>query len=209
MKIFFEKINRNSLLAGIIGTILFIYFLQPILEFVGNSIVIFYKSFSQSLYNRVFEEMAIGKPDYDFTIILLFNGIVLSFALGAFIATVIPRKIKKEKEEIKGKKKKQQEEQIEPKKRKNSTLKKVFFGVFFLSTLFFTSLSYIKHTYIQSFEQKIRIITPYTDTLNKNMLISDFSRMKNYDDYQKIINEIEKIAEKNNIELPNTTTHWF
>ncbi|MDN3593275.1 hypothetical protein [Zunongwangia endophytica] len=207
MKNFFEKINRNSLLAGIIGTILFIYFLQPILEFVGNSIVIFYKSISQSLYNRVFEEMAFGKPDYDFIIILLFNGIVLSFALGAFIATVIPRKIKKE--EIKGKKKKQQGEKNEAKNRKNLTLRKVFYGVFFLSTLFFISLSYIKHTYIQSFEQKIRIITPYINTLNKDMLISNFSRMKNYDDYQKIINEIEKIEEKNNIELPNTTTHWF
>jgi len=209
MKKFFEKINRNSLLAGIIGTILFIYFLQPILEFVGNSIVVFYKSFSQSLYDRVFEEMAVGKPDYDFTLMLLFNGIFIGANLGAFLSTLIPRKNKKEKEEITGKKKKQQEEKTEPIKRKNSTLKKVFFGVVFLSLLFFTSLSYLKHTYIQSFEQKIKIITPYTDSLNKDKLISDFSRMRNYDDYQKIMNEIQTISEKNNIELPNTTTHWF
>ena len=195
MKKFFEKINRNSLLAGIIGTILFIYFLQPILEFVGNSIIIFYKSFSQSLYDRIFEEMAIGKPDYGFTIILLFNTIFLCVAFSAFIATLIPRKSKSENDESTI--------------RNNSTFKTILFGIFFLTILFFSSLSYIKHSYIQSFEQKIRIITPYTDSFKKDKLISDFSRMENYEDYQKIMNEIETIAEKNNIELPNTLTHWF
>ena len=206
MKKLLEKINRNSLLAGIIGTILFMYFLQPILEFIGNSIVVFYRWFSQSLYNRVFEEMAIGKPDYDFIIMLFINGIIVGIAFGAFMSALFPRKRKTEKTE---KKKKQQEEKTEPVKRKNSILKKVFLGIFFLSILFFTSLSYVKHMHIQSFEQKLRIITPYTETLKKDKLISDFSRMKTCDDYQKIMNDIQTIADKNNIELPNTIMHWF
>lgn len=198
MKKIINYINKNSLLAGIIGTILFIYFLQPILEFFGGLIVIIFKSFSETLYNRIFQEMAVGKPDYDFILLLLLNGVALGLIFSFFIST------------FSAKKNKDSQEKPKPKKRQIGLgWVRFYMIIFFFSLLGFAAISYVKYSYTQSFEQKIKIITPYIDLYSRDKIISDFSLMKTFDDYKTIMNKIESIASSNSIDLPETKVHWF
>lgn len=203
MKELFNKVNTQSLIIGIIGTIICSNFIEPILNFLSSTTVFLFKSISNRLYDRLFEEIALGKPDYSYIIIFALNILIINFLLFTIIYSF--RK-KRTPEELK--------ERIEKRdKKQNGKINKIVFRsitiITFLSTTYAMVLSDIKMKTSQSFEQKIRIITPFIDQHTKDILISDFSRMKNFEDYKKIISFINFVAQKNKIDLPKTSVHIF
>jgi hypothetical protein len=86
---------------------------------------------------------------------------------------------------------------------------KIFASIVVLVSIFSMAMSDIKLSTIQSFEQQIKIITPYIDQRTKDLFISDFSRMKSSNDFEKIQNSIKNIALKNEIILPKVRHHFF
>ena len=54
---------------------------------------------------------------------------------------------------------------------------------------------------IGDFKQHIRIITPYISEAQKNELISEWSQMRNVEDYNKLYEELLSISKKNEITL--------
>jgi hypothetical protein len=210
-----EKINRNAILAGIISTVLFIYFLEPILSFLGRLLIFFYKSVSQSLYDRLFGEIALGKPDYSYSLLQITMILSLNFLL---LITFRPpnRAIKKR---IFQRESENKEITLADIQNKITRLKKfitrlrlfmkIFASIVVLVSIFSMAMSDIKLSTIQSFEQQIKIITPYIDQRTKDLFISDFSRMKSSNDFEKIQNSIKNIALKNEIILPKVRHHFF
>jgi hypothetical protein len=86
---------------------------------------------------------------------------------------------------------------------------KIFSSFLMLVTLFLMVLSDVKLRTIVTFEQQIKIITPFVDQHEKDILISNFSRMQSSTDFEKIQNSIEFIASENKITLPKTRHHLF
>jgi len=76
-------------------------------------------------------------------------------------------------------------------------------------------LSYAAFTYnlqysiITSFDQHVRIIAPYIEIREKDVLMSDFSRMQSKKDYERIYEKINKIANGNNLTLPENPSYNF
>ena len=67
----------------------------------------------------------------------------------------------------------------------------------------------IKIKTIQTFEQRIRILTPYMTPAEKDKTISDFARMKTFSDFDNIDKKLNQIADSSKIELPKTRNHIF
>ncbi len=213
MKQIIEKINKNALLAGVFSTILFIYFLEPILGFLGRTLILFFRSISQTLYDRLFQEIALGKPEYGYILVQIINIIFFNILL-----LIVIRPINRKKREVasSGETKEENKEIVvideatKIKRRINFLYTVKFISIITIIIFGITwVMSDIKLKTIQSFEQQIKIITPYIDQHTKELLISDFSRMKNSSDFDRIKNTIISIAEKNSITLPKTRNHLF
>jgi hypothetical protein len=69
MEKIFSIENRKAIIISIISTIICIYFVEPILSFLGNLGLFIMRAISDTLYNRLFEEIALGKPDYAFALV--------------------------------------------------------------------------------------------------------------------------------------------
>ena len=152
------------------------------------------------MYDRLFEEIALGKPDYSYTLIMVVGLLLFNFLLFLIIYSFFENKISEMREKRK---------LIENKKKSSKIFLKIFQTLVAILFLYGMVMSDIKLKTIQSFDQKIRIITPYVDQTKKNMIISKFSQMKTSEDYHSVMTEIQQIAKENNIELPQTSNHIF
>ena len=62
--------------------------------------------------------------------------------------------------------------------------------------------SHLKYSSIMTFEQHIKIISPYINQYEKDLFISKFASMQTYDDYRMVMIKIDSVALKNKILLP-------
>src|SRR5687767_5530184 len=85
--------NKKAIAISSVSTVIFIYFIQPILTFLGNLGLFIVRIISDTLYNRLFEEIALGKPDYAFVLfVLLFAFLFISIFLLAITPKLKNRK---------------------------------------------------------------------------------------------------------------------
>lgn len=90
------------------------------------------------------------------------------------------------------------------------TLSKTSFTIFILFyTVFiltFFTLNLVKTKYqnqaVVYYSQMIAIVTPYLSKDDVNKFHSEFAQIKNKSDYVSIINDLEEVAQKNNLEKP-------
>lgn len=213
MKKIFERVNKNSIVAGLVSSIMFIYFLDPILQFLGKFTLILYQSLSSTLYDRLFKEIAIGKPDYSYTLLknLLILMIVAS-ANSSLLFIFIAKSGSSVESDEKGERLINNDNTI----KKHILSSKGFrFALTTLSIIIVVVgtvsmvLSEIKITTIQTFDQRIRIVSPYIDVHAKDVLISDFSKMRGHADFLSIQKRLDSIANRNHIVFPTTTEHLF
>jgi len=54
---------------------------------------------------------------------------------------------------------------------------------------------------ITDFKQYVRIVTPYIEPKEKELLISDWSQMREFADYNNIYKKLAEIAKVNNLKL--------
>lgn len=55
------------------------------------------------------------------------------------------------------------------------------------------------------FNQNLNIIKPYIDEMEEEKILSEFSQIKNRDNYVQVIKKMDLIAQKNNVNLPEFT----
>jgi len=194
-----DRTLRIGVISSVVATIIFLYLLEPLLNLIGRLFLFFSEKISTFFIDRLYQEIASGKTDYSLSqmvVFILFIGGVMTIFL------VLPRKLtNKETEEKKA-------DRTAPRKRMIPKIIRMKFVRILLLILIWLVLilqlvsSHIKVSTINTFEQNIKIITPYIDTSKKDMLISKYCSMRSYEDYRFIIAEIEEIAKKNSINLP-------
>ena len=188
---------KVGVISSLIASVLFLYLLDPILRFLSN--IVFFVSDKVSSYfvDKLYQEIAIGRTDYSLTLLVMIN-----ITLMGIINLVIVQKIKLKKKttEIEDPERKEEARSVSPKAPQS----------FYILTLILFNLllvlqlvsSHIKISSINTFDQYVRIITPYIDNSEKQILISRFSSMKTYSDFNTIMRDIKIIASGNKISLP-------
>jgi len=207
--------NRKAITIGVLTTLLCVYFIEPILSFLGKIGLSIVKAISSTLYDRLFEEVALGKPNYDFVLVTAMFAFLIVPIFVLFRSGFSNMEVEEEVDKI-------DEENLpvvlaEIENMTNKIVKierrivwvKIVVVVVYLLGLGQMVLGDIKLKTIQAFEQQIRILTPYMDPKVKDKIISDFSRMKTYGNFLEIDKKINRIADSVKIKLPKTRNHIF
>lgn len=183
---------RKSIIASIIASLFVIIFIKPILDSIWHLVswlgAYFYEGFS----NAVYRNAALGQRDWVAVISLelfvsVICGTIFGFVLVSFIAGHSDSKI------------------VEAIKKKRKSLRMLIIPMAII--MLFTSIMILVsvRTDLQlntSFNQRLNVLSPHITELRYKELVSDWALMQNRQNYEKIVEEMEKIALKNQIQLP-------
>jgi hypothetical protein len=187
--------NKKSIYIGILSSAIFLYFFQPILDFVGSKLLILMENtaskFSDDFYSKIAH---LELMDFSFYwIALIFISIGFSFGLIGVSGYI--RLIKKKSQ---------------PKEKtahEDSLLKKVVSYAFcllvFVFSLLFISTKFYQLSLISSFKQHVRILAPYISDQEEEVIYANWSLMKNAGDYRNIYISLSETAQNNKVKLPN------
>ena len=198
MKDFLQK-HTTSIIVAIISTMLFLYLLQPILEYVGNLVIQLGTYIGAAYVDEIFIQIAhLELRDHSFILLAIIYG-----ALGgtAMMAAIFmwwkPNKTREPNEIV---------------KKLNTSIKaKLVASLLFLNitlmSIAIISTQVYQLTLITSFKQHIRILAPYMTEQQEEELLSSWSLIQSADDYDLVNKSMHKIAKDNNIELPENSLY--
>ncbi len=209
----------KSIISGIISTLIISWIISPITDFVFPKIISFANKFSHSLSNQIYSQVSKGSYEYisvlnltysHVIVLILFSILALSVYLGYLslkdhISELEGLIYDKEEEE------ESDEEFIESIQNDLRQQKKrlpfyKYLSIFFLFFIFVTTtFATMKQIYILELSTKatvnIEIVSPYISDIEYKQLKSSFHLIKTQDDYEKLLDKIEDIADANEINL--------
>lgn len=203
-----EKEHKTGIFCGLISTFIFIYFLQPILDWVSIAVVKVLTITSSAFLDRIYAQAAhLQTQDFSFLWLLFLSSI---FAVCIFFIGVIRVSGISILERIRIAMANVSNFPRNPassySSKKGSKWYRILSGllliIFSLSIVVVFSANYIQLKTISSFQQHMRIIAPYVDDSEMKTIYSRWSLMKTYSDYEAIYTEIQSHAKQHNIELP-------
>lgn len=84
---------------------------------------------------------------------------------------------------------------------------RIIISIFLLNGLLFITGEVIVLNAISDFKQHLRIVTPYLDDKEKDLIISDWSQMRNLDDYNEVYKVLLEVAKENKLKLYRNRTY--
>jgi len=194
----FLKKNSTSIIVGLLTTIVFLYVLQPLLEFVAT-IVVFIASYVSTAYiDLLFIQIAhLEIMDFGFLFYILLFSLIIGVSLGLLSSKWRSSRSKGETgEELK-------ESSVLRKK----IISTIFLTVIILFCLVQLSTKAYQLSLISSFKQHVQIIAPYIDEQKEELILSEWSLMKSSSDYDTIYFKLNNIAKINNVKLPENRVY--
>jgi len=191
-----EKSVKVGIITGVAASMVFVYLLDPIIKVFGEFIVYSSEYVTNGLIDTIYAKSALGiARDPALSIYAMISGFAVGIPAGT-IAFLIKSKIKDTSNHSKKKT-----------SRYNDVL--LLIPALFISFMMFYQFWSMTFQYevISSFNQHIKILTPYMTSKEKDLVISNFSRMKSEKDYRTIYNNLQSRAQKEDIELPENLTY--
>lgn len=177
-----------GIISGLASTLLFVYFLDPILSYLGKLLLNTARLLSTSYLDRFYSEVATGDIDYSFMLAIIL--LVIPFVIYSFnrLANFIETKLTKTKDKQKGS--------------KTDIWGSVLLILSFTCMLIFIVDGFARKRISTSFRQHLAILTPYISEDEKNILISKYSSMSSENDYRLLVKQMKSVAIAHNINLP-------
>lgn len=192
--------QKAGIVSGVVASAIFIYFIQPILNFFSLVFVASSQFIGDAYIDRIYQQAShLETQDYSFLLIMLLLG-AFSFALAGIsvkLFLIVLRKKKRQDEPT-------QDKEKNPRSRTTVRAISVAF-IFQLQSILMLSIvvaNYIQLSVISSFKQHVRILAPYISDLEEEKFISEWSLMNSKGDYQQIYRRLNIIASANKIQLP-------
>ena len=186
------NVNRNAIVAGVVSSILVIYFLNPIISFLGKVVIKLASYIYKSYLDNICSDLAVGEPNFSFTLYGLMLGFMVGIA-GSFFAGFITYKIKnKNRDELRS---------STPSVFSSWVISASAIVITLVSFLFFID-GYIRIRSYTGFKQGLTIIGPYITDASQKEFLSRFSLMKSKEDYDLIMKDILSIASNKGIKMP-------
>ena len=208
----------GAIIIGAIGSGIWEVVFQPVFSFLSNNIISLFSLLFKSLEKSIYEDIAKGyteEPSYMAATLILY---IFFMMLGYFTSHLIPEKKKKndELDEIEKELKKLKlgenvlakldeiEKKLDLQRDKLRERGRIILSILILLLVFLFSLLFIlkyKLDKISSFEQTIKAVKPFISQNEYDLFNSSFARIKNSTEYNKILDSLNSLALKNNIEI--------
>ncbi|MFX4266806.1 hypothetical protein ACOL29_03990 [Aliarcobacter butzleri] len=195
----FIKNNKTiSVIIGFIGTVLIAsisngvweYLLKPLLFFSINLILDLSTLGIESFKNSIYQSISRGFTEK----ISLLTFMYITFMVVAFMMSSLLIIFRRYRKRLNKTRKKLNS------KKNLLILSILIFSYFILTFIQNSQLLYINNAIIH-YKQLISISTPYISEQELKVFNSRFSLIKNKNDYEKLINDLYIILEKNNLEV--------
>lgn len=206
----FMKINSSmkvGIISGVIGSMIFFIFFQPLLIYSGSILNKFISLFFTSFNDSIYIAAATRNSNASMSLVLssifgIIQGIVIAFVLAAI-------SFYKNNNSLEDTVITETEEKTVVKKSSNRKLRiltyiLVFYGialVIFSTVSFYNKTTSVKLIY--SFEQDITILRAYVSDEKLIKISSEWGLMKTEEDYLAINNKLIELAKLNGVKLPN------
>jgi hypothetical protein len=207
-----KKIIKYGVYSGLVASVIFIYFLDPIAIYLGRFALTISSYFFDFLSDRFYQEVALGKTDYAFIIVTIFVIGSLSFITSGILMRSRLKALRKRKvndnqdettpneNEVSGR--------ILPTWLQRYVIPAIGLICIFLVVRMYL-YSHMKIMTIDNFEQHMKILNPYLTGDETEVMISRFSSMKSESDYRKLYSDLDSIARINRIDLPKKYIHMY
>ena len=194
MKDFIQK-HSTSIIVAILSTMIFLYLLKPILDYIGSVVIQIGTILGAAYVDEIYTQISyLEIRDQAFLLSLTLHGSMAAATM--MIAVLIwwhPKRINK----------KPTDSDDSP---KVSTQTKVSASVILVtvSLVLTTTIAtqWYQLTLITSFKQYSRILAPYMTEQQEEELLSQWSLIKSAEDFDLVNEKVHNIANDNNIELP-------
>lgn len=210
----------KNIISGIISTLIISWIISPITDFVFPKIISFANKFSLSLSNQIYSQVSKGSYEYisalnltysHIIVLILFSSLTLSVYLGYLslkdhISELEDLIYDKEEEEEESDEEFIKSIQNDLRQQKKRLPFYKYLSIFFLFFIFVTTtFTTMKQIYILGLSTKatvnIEIVSPYITDIEYKQLKSSFHLIKTQDDYEKLLDKIQDIADANEINL--------
>lgn len=188
--------NKNQIYISILVAIVVILFLEPFIKILGDIFLSLGSLLFQIHLDNLYKEIAAGQMDYSFSIFMILILAPIFFAIYAIRS--IYDLTKKEKNLLQEKKVLNQEE----KSRRTRIKISIVGALLIFISLFILTNELVKVETNRLFQQKIKILKPYTEEKEIDMIISEFSSMESQKEFTTLTAKLDSIAKLNRISLP-------
>lgn len=205
--------HRAAIICSIIASMLCVYFLDPILTFLGRSFLSWAAFLGGSYTDRIYSQAAhLETVNYSFLLVVSVFVFMASFTITLVIlslrhlrhrerlnstglldsgdATIQRINIESQPQD----------------KGKRPSFGSAASAVVMLVTLIWGSMvigaNWVQLGVISSFQQHVRILRPYMDDVTEEAIVSEWSMMSSKADYDRVQAKLERIAEQQSIKLP-------
>jgi hypothetical protein len=190
-----QATQRRAIIASILATLIVLYFLDPILSFLGRLTLNIAGVFFAAYLDRLYAEVAISEPNFGFYLVGCASAVSLGgttgFILGAAAAGVFKKRVAS----------------IPPAKR--LWLIAIFLAIISFLLLGITVDSYIRLKTTSTFNQRLAIISPHISDQQRKQFIARFASMERKVDFEVIMRIMDAVAAKNNVKLPKNRLYPF
>jgi hypothetical protein len=188
-----QTTQRRAIIGSILASLIVIYFLDPILSFLGRLTLRVAGDLFTAYLDRLYAEVAVSELNFGF----LFFAWIASIFLGCTIGFILS------KSGI-------------FKKRKSSTpparLSRFIAIVLCIISVLLLALtvdSYIRLKTASTFNQRLTVITPLISDQERKEFLAGFASMESKGDFEAVMRSMDKVAEKNNIKLPKNRLYPY
>jgi hypothetical protein len=196
---------RAGILSGLVASMLFIYFIDPILSLVGRFVLHFASKLHLLYLDRLYSELATGDIDHAYLLHNLIIVLAIGFITGLWTSVIYIYKHKKTTEE---------EKSDSEKDLTSYSIGKVVAAFFFSLIIVVVLLldlvdSHIRLKTSTSYNQYLTIVSPHINDIEFKTLKAQYASMKSKKDYDNLLEHINSIAKANGITLPDNKLYPF
>lgn len=191
-----DKTIRVGIVTGIVASMVFVYFLDPIIRVFGEGVLYVSKYLVTGLLDSLYQKSALGvAKDPALSTYSLFVGMVVGLPVAA-LSVILRRKINSGSDS---------EKRPESKSRKLIAIIPIVVLPVMLFYQFWTIL--FQYQVVTSFDQHIRILAPYIETNERMFIESEFASMQREEDYKNLYNTMNGLAKANKVVLPDNPSY--
>lgn len=210
-----SKSAKEGIVVGLISSVIFLCLLEPMIKGVSKVFIFLSRQISSYFLDKLYQEIARGRTDYSLSLL----SIVLVVVICAFSLVFIRPTLSFRGATFKNKINYRRLRMIAggpggiAAYRRRQTFRRRVLKVSLVVVLWVICVlqlisSAIKSSSIDTFEQYVRIISPYVPAIQKDMVVSEFSSMRTYDDYIHVMSQIKAIGDQKKITLPEQS-YWY
>lgn len=190
----------KSIFAGLLATAIFVYFLDPILSFLGRTLISTSSEVYKNYLDRLYAEIAAGVPSYSYLVWHTMIWIFASFFAMTFGMVLLATKKRDKKRE---KQRTEDDSTMYPRRlRRPAFLGLIGATIMLLALLLSATRGYVRLQTTSTFNQHITILGPHITDLERRELLAQFASMKSKEDFDRLAKRMHDLASQFSLELP-------